>query len=341
VKFVLLHAARPLWPWLIFDVGQDIMRPISLKRAFQVRFSPDGALCVSTSRDVKAIHIASRKKAFTSHPLSNPSDLAFTPDGNFLSVKSTSGRIAILDSASGATVGDFQNDRDGEGSNIAFSECGTFFVDGSWSGFLRVRERTSGQVVFERKFPHTMIHAVSSANRGSVWLSTHCPKATVHDRPPESDYFLRWSWPLSDAEPETLRFRAPFVRSSALSPDGRLLAVICGAPPTSLQIFSLADQSIVHTQQVTSGGTASAIRWTPCSRYLGFVQKGLLSVIEAASFQAVCHHVMEYPSSIDFSSDGCLVALGSWSSGKVVPFEKQPNKAPEPTPGSVTPRASS
>lgn len=297
------------------------MRPILLKRAYQVRFSPDGTLCVSISRDVKAVQIASRQKAFTSHPLSHPSDLAFSPNGEFLAVKSTSGRIAILNSATGTTVKDFNNDHEGEGSNIVFSSCGTFLVDGSWNGFVRVRETASGRVIFEKEFPHTMIQAVGSGHRGSVWLTTHGPKATTHDKSPAPNYFMHWKWPFSDVEAEVLRVRIPFVRSSALSPDGQLLAIICGAPPTSLQILSLAGQSIVHTQQITPGGTGYEIQWSPCSRYLGFVQEDHLSVIETGSFRPVCDYSVEYPSSIDFSADGTLIALGSWSAGKIVPFD--------------------
>lgn len=302
---------------------ESTMRPIPLKRSFEVRFSPGGEVCVSISRDVKALRVASRKRLFTSHPLSHPSHLSFSPDGLHLAVKSTSGRTVILDGMSGEVATDFENDRDGEGSNIVFSSCGDFTIDGGWDGVVRVRDRKDGRIVFERGFHATMIQSVCSAQQGALWLTSHSPKPTTHDRPPESAYFLRWIWPFPEAEPEILRFRVPFLRSSALSPDGKFLAVVFGAPPTTLQVFSLTDQMVVHTQSVSSGGSGSAMRWSRCSRYLGFAQKGLLSVVEAPSFGSVCDYPMEYPCSIDFSPDAALVALGSWSSGKITSLEKE------------------
>lgn len=296
------------------------MRPISLKRSFKVRFSPDGEVCVSISRDVKALQITSRKKVFTSHPLSHPSHLSFSPDGHYLAVKSTSGRTAILDGKSGELVTDYDNDRDGEGSNIEFSACGDFTIDAGWDGVVRVRDRKRGRIIFERGFPGTMIQSVCPAQQGTLWLTSHSPKATTRDKPPESAYFLRWIWPFPEAEPEILRFRVPSLRASALSPDGKLLAVVFGVPPTTLKVFSVTDQMVVHTQAVSSGGSGSAMRWSRCSQYLGFVQKGLLSVIEVPSFASVCDFPMEYPCSIDFSPDAALVALGSWSAGKITPL---------------------
>jgi hypothetical protein len=315
------------------------VKPIILKRSFTVRFSSDGELCAATSRDVKAFHVDSGRKMFAAHPFSHPSHLAFAPSANVIAVKSTSGRIGILDALSGAMKFDCQNDSEGEGSGVEFAQGGRFIVDGSWSGFIRARETENGRVVFERRFAHEMIQGVAAAVGGSIWLSSHSPKATARDRPPEPAYFLRWAWPLSSADPEVLRIRVPFLRSSALSPDGRLLAVIFGAPPTTLQIFSLPEQTIVHSRQVVPGGTGCALRWSKDSGYLGFVNRDRISVIEAPSFDDVWAHILEYPSDLDFSPDAALVALGSWSTGKIVRFEKRPNKALEPTPTSVTDRA--
>lgn len=270
---------------------------------------------MSISRKVNAFHIATRKKTYSAQPISNPSNFCFSPDGRFLAIKSTSGRIVILDSSSGAKVTDFDNEHDGEGSNIEFSGCGAFVIDGSWNGIVRVRDQTNGRAVYEHNFPNTMITAVNSAQGGSLWLTAHQPKATTDDCPPGDAYFLRWAWPLPETKPEVLRFRVPFLRSSALSPDGKFLAVVFGAPPTTLKIFSLVNHMVIHTQQVVGG---SAMRWSKCSRYLGFAQDRQISIIESGSFHKMYDYAIEHPSSVDFSPDGKLVALGSWSAGIIV-----------------------
>ena len=298
------------------------VRPIPLKRSVQVRFSRNGELCASISRDVKVLHVAARKEVFTTRPMAHPSNLDFSPDGRLLAVKSTSGRVVMLDSSSGATVTDFENDRDGEGSNILFSACGEFVVDGTWGGVLRVRRQSTGAVIFERDFPNTMIETVCSDQMGETWLTSHAPKITTNGLPAAPAYFLRWSWPFDQAEPVTLRLSASFLRSSAISPDGKFLSIVSGVPAATLQIYSLVNQDVVHAQEVVMGGTGSAVRWSRCSRYLGFVQKGRLSVLELASLRMVRDYAIEFPSAIEFSPDGAVVALGSWSAGRIVSWDE-------------------
>jgi hypothetical protein len=70
-----------------------------------------------------------RKRLWSSHPVSHPSCVNFSRHGTPLAVKSTTGRIAILDVESSATIVDFANQRDGEGAEAIFSPCGKYLVD--------------------------------------------------------------------------------------------------------------------------------------------------------------------------------------------------------------------
>lgn len=80
------------------------MKPISIKKSYQVRFSTDGLFCVAIGRDVTLWNIASRSKSFQSRPCPHPSHIDFSLAGEMIAVKSTSGRVLTLESTSGRVL---------------------------------------------------------------------------------------------------------------------------------------------------------------------------------------------------------------------------------------------
>jgi hypothetical protein len=62
---------------------------------------------ITLARDSSLWDIASRKKTWRAHPFSNPSDAAFSPKGDMIAVKSTSGQIVTLTWDSGEVRKDF------------------------------------------------------------------------------------------------------------------------------------------------------------------------------------------------------------------------------------------
>src|SRR5437870_2349322 len=130
-------------------------------KGYRVRFSDNGELLVCLGRNVVVIDTASRQRRSTSNPLSNPSDASFSPDGRTLAVKSTSGRIVVIDPRSGELLRDLRNQREGEGSGVLFSPHGDQLVDASWKGALTVRDAGDGTIVNREMFPGEMIPILS------------------------------------------------------------------------------------------------------------------------------------------------------------------------------------
>src|SRR5262245_37551238 len=110
-----------------------------------------------------------------------------------MAVKSTSGQIVVLDAQCGQTVVDFENAEDGEGSNLRYSPCGSYIVDGTWSGLLSVRRASSGSREFVQDF-RDIIRSVHGLDDGKHWVIAHGAKATSDDQPP-LNYFSVWRWP--------------------------------------------------------------------------------------------------------------------------------------------------
>jgi WD40 repeat protein len=293
-------------------------RALKIAKSFCVAFSPDSRALATLSRDVFIWDLNSRKKKLRAHPFSNPSWACFSPNGEQLAVKSTSGMIALISAEDGALIRDFKNVTDGEGSNLRFSACGEFIVDGSWAGRVLVRRALSGRIEFSADFPGEMISGVHRDANGDTWVIEHHPKATSQTVSPAPAYFSVWRWPFTRAS-IIAPARVPFARTSALTSDATQLAVVHGAPPTALAIFDIVDGTLSAQCNIRSGGTGSALAWSPRADFLGSVQDGKVTIYRADSLEPFREFALPYPCDIAFSPDGRLVAIGSWQSGLVLP----------------------
>ena len=297
------------------------MKPLKIGTSHAVAFSKDGELLATLGEDVWIWNLPSRSKTVRAHPFSNPSSAVFSPDRRNIAVKSTSGRIVIVEVRSGRTRVDFNNDGDGEGSNLLYSPCGEFIVDGTWAGRLNVRRASSGAREFVQDFQGEMIRSVHSCDGGRRWIIAHGLKATADDRPPPPDYYSVWDWPFRTRGHTLLPERIPFSHASALSNDGNLLAVVHGAPPDTLSVFQLSDGARVGTTDVQAGGTGSTLCWSPDSRLIASVQDGEV-VFYAWPGLATMHKLaLAYPCDVAFSARGGRLALGSWEAGWVLAAE--------------------
>ena len=294
-----------------------LVRPLKVKGSYAVGFSPCGVTCFTLARDVSLWDISSRKKAWRVHPLSHPSDAAFSPTGDTIAVKSTSGRIVTLTSDSGDIRNDFENDQEGEGSNLVFSGCGKFIVDGSWNGFLTVRDAFTGKVQYRREHAGEMLCRVHSVKSGTIWIIQHSPKATTDDQTPADGYFTVRTWPFSDGAPSALGIQLPFICASVVSEDGSRLAVLFGAPPQDLHVYELPSAKLLWRDRVTIGGSGSNLRFSRSGSFLASVQKDCIVHYCAVTGERLGAFPLPFPSDVDYSPDTRLIALGSWQSGEI------------------------
>ena len=292
------------------------MKPWKIGASYAVAISHDGRLLATLARDVFIWDLALRSKTVRAHPFSHPSDAAFSPDQRNMAVKSTSGQIVVLDAQSGQTVVDFKNAADGEGSNLQYSPCGSYIVDGTWSGLLSVRRASSGTREFVQDFGE-MIRSVHGCEDGKHWVIAHGAKATPDDGPP-CNYFSVWRWPFGSETCRILPERIAFSRSSALSPDGALLAVVHGAPPDTLSVFRIEDGACVGLVSIQSGGTGHALSWSKDGRLVASVQDQNIVFFTWPGLAKTHQLALSYPSDVAFSPRGDLLAIGSWQVGWVL-----------------------
>lgn len=295
------------------------MRDKSLKiaKSYSVAFSPDAQTLATLGRDICIWDIRSRTKRLRAHPFAHPSRLSFSPSGEHLAVKSTSGQIVLLSVHDGVVACDFRNLDDGEGSNLRFSACGDYIIDASWSGRVFVRRATSGNLEFETDFPGEMITSVHRDLNGETWVFEHQPIATSDHAPPAACYFSIWRWPFSRVGYKLSPTRVQFVTGSALAPDATRLAIVHGAPPLELTVCSLIEGVRLASCPVTYGGTGTALAWSPEASLLGSIQDGKAVLYHSRTLEKYYEFTLPYPSDIEFSPGGDCVAIGSWQSGFV------------------------
>lgn len=263
--------------------------------------------------------VDSRKKRYRVHPFSHPSSCAIHPDETRIVVKNTAGTIALLDAQNGMLVSFLDPEKGNEGSNILYSFCGKYIVDGSWSGQFTVRSARSGKVILQKTFPNEMITKIACSTDGERWFVVHRPKVTSQDLPAAPAYISVWDWPLV-APADFLNCPEGGINSLSVAPDGR---TICIVGDDSIWVMDLAEKRFVGSFPYNYGGTGFVTNWSPDSLEIATVQENSFVFYNAATLERLKTIELQYASDISYSPDGSLLALGAWASGLLLGRESE------------------
>ena len=296
-------------------------KPLKIGRSYSVALSPDQTRLAALGRFIFVWDLQLGKNVLRCQPFSHPSHASFSPSGKVIAVKNTPGRIVIVDADDGDTVADFQNQSDGEGSNLTYSACGDFVVDGSWAGWLRVRQSSDGKTVFEEQFPHEMIRAVHRDASNQRWIVEHQPKVRPSEKFAPPAYFSLWEWPFRTKTFSVLPYRIGLLCSSALSTDGRHLALVRRDTSTVLEVCGVPSETPLWTAPISVSGTGSALSWSPDGSLLASVQEKKIAVYRVPGLSRIAEFALEYPADIAFCPMFKSVELAYWQQGLVAPVE--------------------
>ncbi|MDN2709064.1 hypothetical protein O0880_06440 [Janthinobacterium sp. SUN118] len=294
-------------------------KALKLGCSYSVRFSPDGTRLAVLGRDVILWDVAARSKLWRGKFIAHMSDMAFSPDGSQLAIKSTTGQMAVVEAQSGQLTFNFQNKKDGEGCAPAWSPCGRYLVDGGWDGRLRVRDAQTGLAMFTQEHPGEMLRGVCFIDGGRRLLVLHGVKSVAEGQTQPPDYCSAWDWPLQEGGGRVV-LSLPKLASCAPSPDGERLAVLHYADGEEyLSVHALADGRPLASMAVEAGGgTGDALRWLPDGGAVGRIGKGKLLFYGWPGL-AVCHELtVTYPCALAFLPGTPLAAIGSWETGMLM-----------------------
>jgi WD40 repeat protein len=288
--------------------------PLKLLCSYRTQFSQTGSLLVTISRDIVVWDVERRTKRYRVHPLSHPSHCSIHPNETHIVVKSTAGTIALLDALDGALVCFLDPTKHNVGSNIVYSSCGEYLVDGSWNGHLTVRCARSGKVVFQKTFPGEMIKKVAFSDQDGKWFVVHQPRATSHDLPPAPAYVSVWAWPF-DSPVDILMPSEAWLNEIAVSPDGKRMGFI---GHNTISVMDLAEKQFSASIPFRYAGGGFALSWSPDSREFSTIQKNSVVFYDATTLVERMSVEVQFASDIAYSPDGSLVALGAWEAGMLI-----------------------
>ena len=270
-------------------------------------FAPDGASVVCIGRNVVLWDATRRRRLASAHPLSHPSDVAFSPSGHELVVKNTSGECVVLDGTDLGILLRLGGTQFGEGSPLAFA-YDSAMIDGSWNGDLLARDITSGRTLLherERRMvslvaasPDRRLFAYSELSRGTDSLA-----AVIRIR----------RWPFSDHEPVTLCETTGLV-VDALALNGDLLASVIDH---QLQIRSSATGKVAASCEVPISGTGWGVAWWPDTDRL-VVAGGRRFVMFNSALDELWALDAQYPCDVAISRDGSRALLAAWDGALMV-----------------------
>lgn len=289
----------------------------TLGTSYFVRFSPDGAWLASCGQ--RSVYLRRPGVSKPKHlvRLRHGSDGDFSPASDSLAVKTTSGVLHVLRGLDAEPELISLSGGGNEGASPLYSPCGRFIIDASWSGRLAVLDAEDGTTIAYREFASDMLVELLSTPGSDTWLCRHGPLATTDTDPPEPDYFSVWRRFALRGPYREIHPGLRFVRHSALSGSGTLLAINHGAPPEGLSIIDADTGETLETTQIEVEGTGGRMAWAPGGE-LAVVERHRVRIY-APDLTVLGERELESACDVAFSPDGELVAIGSWTSGVVLP----------------------
>lgn len=301
------------------------MRPLNIKKSFEVEFTHNDKYCITIGRDVNMFEITTGKRIWKSHPLSNLSYIAISPNDNFVCVKNTEGKIKLLDTKDGTVINEFISDDKCEGSNIIYSNDGEFIVSGTWEGVINVIDSKNGKILetYDAEKNKMVTHIFKKQN-GKTLYTVHQPIAQFDDMPPENNYIIEWAWPLSKLKTKTLSPNFWRVSEIKFSPSEKMVCTIIQNLKTmdfEICVIEFINCNLIWKKTINPSGTNDAVCWSKDGKYLFSVQDNCVIVFESRTGEKISEYDLEYPCDIKCSNNNKLIAIGSWDSGIIMDID--------------------
>jgi WD40 repeat protein len=291
--------------------------------AYNSAVSDDQRLIACVGGQVNVFDIERREKVASFRPFPHLIHAAFSPNGRFIAVKNTLGRIAVFNIATSELLCDHKNQKEGEGCQVSFSPDGETLIDGSWDGLATVRKAFEPAVIWRKEFPGEMIGAISHDLSRRKWLFQHSgvvqPEKGCRDR---HSLILR-EWPFkNDALQRS--WIGQDTSFATLSPDGSRVCLVNsqGRPKIKLQVIRVTDEQIIAS---IPANRVREISWSADCEVIGTAQgyddKSKFTFYRSSDLSIVGEVPCQYPSSICYLANSDQVVLGSWQFSRLARLE--------------------
>jgi hypothetical protein len=288
--------------------------------SYELRFNPESNRAVSFGRNLCIWSLNARKKLLRAHPLSHPAHVHWSPGGDRLSVKSTSGELIVVNAESLEIIARLQTKKAGEGCEAVFSPSGDRILDGTWGGMLTTYDVATQSRQLEHSFPDSMITSIEPSPSGNISAIVVQPKdsAGLGSGPQHSIYIAEWS---SSGLALRMIDRKFFkVAATAFNRTEDRLAIIrdnVAFPEGCIEIIDTRNGHRIASRACTLSPNGSSICWSADGGVIGTVERDGFGFYDVESLDEVAREPWMYPAHVEFSRDGKYLALGAWSGGEI------------------------
>lgn len=288
------------------------MKSIKLPATFEFEVSQKRDLIVSIGRSVYFSSLVTMKRIGKCHPFPHPSNLDISPDGKVVLIKSTSGALALIDTAEMGVINILSTKLDSEGCAAKFSPCGNYIVDGSWNGLIAVRD-LDGNFVEKRQYENEMISSLGCSQDRTKWLVFRNNKY-----PHNGGVTIElWEWPFTYKNISNCKITELPARKAVISPCGELVAIF---HHDKIVIMQLASGGDICTIKRESGGSGDSFYWFKDSNKVAYNNRLGFEIYSLDSKSVEWKSEQKYPSCINVLENENLIALGTWECGIVRAF---------------------
>ncbi len=298
-------------------------RPSSVGPSFELRFNRASSLFACCGRSVIVWNLEPRSKLEKIHPFKHPSHIEWSPDGRLLAIKGTSGDLVLVN-VSSASEAIWLRKRGGEGAEVAFSACGNYLVDCSWSGQVDVFDIRTKEAVHTERIPNAGIRSLAYDRVRTRFAYAVSPRATSPNRPGPPDYLALRNWPFWQNDPVVLPIDAQDIEAIAFSPDGsHLVTSVSGLGTGSkVQVRALNSGAVVAEANYSFYASGKSVAWCADGEVIANVEQGGVRLYDSSLRRTLAFLPVEYPSHVEFSPCGTYVGVGAWGKGFVCSVEE-------------------
>lgn len=266
---------------------------------------------------VNIFDIEQRIEVVSCCPIAYACRSVFSPNGRFLAVKSTTGRIAVLNALIGEVVCDHENSQEGEGCEVHFSPDGEMLIDASWDGVITVRKAFEPEIVSRIEFPREMIGQISHDFSGRKWLFLHIPKLKPEQRRNDPPYLILRDWPFEEGNLQRIPLdpNISSCHTATISPDASRICYEHNIFKDREICILRAEDGGIETTAKTDSVRAPFV-WSWDGQIIAAAQRqkseSKFTFYRSSDLSVLGDVPCEYPSSICFLPGNDQVVLGTW-----------------------------
>jgi WD40 repeat protein len=298
-----------------------------LGKAHAIKFLGNSEKILSISSNVTLWINGGLNKTANAKPLTHPSYIDISPDGSRVLVKNTSGKIAILDASTLATLVTTTKSKRDEGCQAIFSPDGDYLVNGTWSGVLSCLNTDSLLPFHSESFPHTMIVALTCSKQRNRFAYVRQSKA-IGDAPPSGSTVCLREWPFWSSAEKVVATYKNSVLAISLSPDGsKILVVHTIRGNVHIDLLNIKENGVIANASFRFSGIWPSLAWSPNGKYIANIQSDQIAIRLSADLSIYATYDIPFPTWVEFSPDSKSLAIGSCEKGTVVSLSSITSKS--------------